>query len=291
MYYTEEEAGKVILAAGRRLLAEELCSRTWGNISARISEDECLITPSGRAYEDLQPKDLVKVKISDGSWSGQIKPSSEIFLHTACYRLRPEAGFIIHTHQFYATSVSAAGRDTETAPCAVYGPPGTKRLGKKVARCVAAHPDKKAFLMQRHGAVFLGDSAEDAFALAERLETECRTLFLLANPAIHNYGKIYEEYSDEDRCFFVCRDFFGTAPAYIDDFAQLIGPEADLNLGFDALCTGEDAEAAHQILVKNCAAMLYASGFKASPMKTRDAKRQRKSYITSYSKLKETNHE
>ena len=47
MAYTRKEAEK-ILEAGRKLLEKGLVSRTWGNISARLSQTQFLITPSGR---------------------------------------------------------------------------------------------------------------------------------------------------------------------------------------------------------------------------------------------------
>ena len=88
MYYSETEARKLVIEAGLRLLENKLIARTWGNISARISKDEFIITPSGKAYDRLTPADLVKVRVSDGSYSGKVKPSSERGVHAAAYSLR-----------------------------------------------------------------------------------------------------------------------------------------------------------------------------------------------------------
>ena len=60
MSYTEEEARRLVVDAGIRLVKEGLTARTWGNISARISDSEFIITPSGMAYESLGPGDLVR---------------------------------------------------------------------------------------------------------------------------------------------------------------------------------------------------------------------------------------
>ena len=68
MGYTEEKARELVIEAGLRLLEEGLIARTWGNISARISEDQFIITPSGLAYETLEPEQLVKVNIMDCSY-------------------------------------------------------------------------------------------------------------------------------------------------------------------------------------------------------------------------------
>jgi len=164
MYYTLDEAKAKVIEAGHKLLEKGLVARTWGNISARISKDEFVITPSGRPYEDLKPEDLVVIKVADASYTGNIKPSSEKILHAACYRKRDDCSFIIHTHQFYASVLSVAGTNFSFAPCAAYGLPGSQKLADAVELAVKIHENFKAFLMQRHGAVLLGDNYEDAFS-------------------------------------------------------------------------------------------------------------------------------
>ena len=105
----EARAREEILSAAARLAAEGLIERTWGNISARVSDTQFLITPSGLAYETLREDQLVTVNIADASWQGNVKPSSEKGIHADAYRLRPEAGFVIHTHQYWASIAGVAG--------------------------------------------------------------------------------------------------------------------------------------------------------------------------------------
>ena len=81
MAYTETEARRLVAEAGRILLGEHLVARTWGNISARISEDEIIVTPSGRAYDTLKEEDLVKVNVHDLSYVGTMTPTSEKGMH------------------------------------------------------------------------------------------------------------------------------------------------------------------------------------------------------------------
>ena len=90
MIYSEAEAREAVIEAGHRLREAGLVARTWGNISARISEDQFVITPSGLAYETMRPEDLVIVNIQDGSHQGSRKPSSEKGIHADAYRLRPD---------------------------------------------------------------------------------------------------------------------------------------------------------------------------------------------------------
>ena len=56
MAYELEEAKKLVVAAGKKLVESGLIARTWGNVSARISDTQFVITPSGRAYETLTPE-------------------------------------------------------------------------------------------------------------------------------------------------------------------------------------------------------------------------------------------
>ena len=74
--YRKDEAAARILQACRQLMAKRLIARTWGNVSARLSQDTFLITPSGRAYETLTEADLVEVHIRGLRWEGEGKPSS-----------------------------------------------------------------------------------------------------------------------------------------------------------------------------------------------------------------------
>ena len=117
-----QQARKDVVQAGQQLVKTGLIARTWGNVSARINESQFVITPSGRAYETLTPAEIVTVNIADGSYRGEIKPSSEKDIHAAVYRQRPEINFIIHTHQVHASVVSALHRDIgEIDPAAAAG--------------------------------------------------------------------------------------------------------------------------------------------------------------------------
>ncbi len=271
-YYSEEIAREYVIKAGLELQEKGLIARTWGNISARISKDEFIITPSGRAYETLKPMDLVKVKVADCSYAGDIKPSSEKGIHAMAYALRPEISFIIHTHQFYASVIGVAGKSIPGAACAGYGLPGSDKLKSKVMDAVARNSDKQSFLMQKHGALCLGTDYANCFELAEKLEDECRELF-------HKCVKSDHYISD-------CSKLHKNLKPYIDDFAQILGEKIDLSKSASEICNGEDAEAQYMILEKNCAAALYADATGAKPLSFTDAKLQRFVYLTKYSKLK-----
>ena len=274
MYYDEKTARELVLEAGRKLIEKKLIARTWGNISARISEDEFIITPSGRAYDTLAASDLVKVRIGDLSVAGEGKPSSEKGIHAVAYLLRGECAFIIHTHQFYASAVCAEGEDTAFAPCAKYGLPGTKKLMKNVKASIAANKSADCFLLEKHGALILGGSFDDAFEKAGKLEEVCRELFVSRIGNITE-DEIIPEFAKSQRAL----------RAYIDDFAQLVGLKASIEAAKLILPESDDCEAAEMVALKNCAAALYVK--RAKPLGCFDVLLQRAVYRMKYSKLKD----
>ena len=237
MYYSETEARRLVIESGLRLAEKKLIARTWGNISARISRDEFIITPSGRAYDSLRPSDLVRVKVSDCSYTGSIKPSSEKGVHAAAYALRSNAGFIIHTHQYYASAVAAECRSIRTAPCAAYALPGTTKLRRFVSECISSNPYENTFLMARHGTLILGSNVEEAFARADELEEKCRTLVesrvkFNSNAADHAFDESKIQIKAlpfvkvvSDPYIMECCEKGKTVGPYIDDFAMIVGPD------------------------------------------------------------------
>ncbi len=276
MSYSESEARRLVIEAGHALAEKRLIARTWGNISARISDEEFIITPSGREYENMWADELVKVRISDCSYEGNIKPSGETGIHAEAYAQRSSLNFVLHTHQPYASAVCAEGKDTVFAPCAKYALPGTKKLRNNVGHCYAAHPAKKAFLMEKHGAVVLGDSYEDAFSTAAELELFCKNLW-------EKRTGIKAEadgsgLSDLSKALKAAKKAVPGA-AWLDDYAQLVG--------FGGKADEEDKEAVAMITEKNNLAAIYV--INAKPISVPEKLLQRIIYLGKYSKLKDNN--
>ena len=182
MVLNKDEAVRLVMEAGHRLVEAGLTARTWGNISARISDTQFVITPSGISYDRLTPELIVTVNIGDCSYEGDVKPSSEKGIHADCYRLRPDVNFVIHTHQLCATAWGVIGKPMrlrdgllgEFVPNAEYGISSTKKLRKNVAASVEQHPKAKAVFMRGHGVLCLGEDCDECFAVAKRLEWLCR---------------------------------------------------------------------------------------------------------------------
>lgn len=177
-----QKAKEMVCKAGQQLLKEGLVARTWGNVSVRVSENQMVITPSGRKYDELKPEDMVLVDIYTLKYEG-IKPSSELKLHCQVYKTRPEVGSVIHTHQMYASIVAAAQRDVKVLDpehqrilggdiieAAPYALPNTKKITVETAKSIG---NTRAALMANHGAVCIGNDLDAAFNVARTLELAC----------------------------------------------------------------------------------------------------------------------
>ena len=205
-----QQARENVVLAGKKLLESGLITRTWGNVSCRISDRQFVITPSGRAYETLSAEEIVPVNIEDGSYNGDIKPSSEKDLHAEIYKHRKDVNFIIHTHQASASALSPLGEDIpirdpeafsgfgEKVACATYGLPGSQKL-KKEAVAALARTEGKAILLANHGAVCLGSDMEEAFQVASDLEKisadfACRRYGEISGEVVNDADKLREDF-------------------------------------------------------------------------------------------------
>lgn len=153
---------------------------TSGNVSLRLPDGSCLITPSGVAYDHLGPDDIVLLDrdgIPDGLSAR--RPSSEWRIHVDLYAARPDVSAIVHAHPINATALSAHGRGIEAfhymvavagghdIRCAPYATFGTAELSRNA---IDALVDRRACLLANHGIVALGSDLDSALGLAVEVE-------------------------------------------------------------------------------------------------------------------------
>ena len=171
-----------VLDAAKDMLRRGLVEGTAGNISARRSDGNIVITPSSVDYRDMQLEDLVLVdpegavlRAADGR-----SPSSEMKLHLACYQAFDDIGSVIHSHPVWATMFAIAhepipacidefavycGGDVR---CTDYAASGTPEVG---ANAVKALEGRAAAQIANHGLVAVGprpDKVLHVTALVER---------------------------------------------------------------------------------------------------------------------------
>lgn len=108
-----EQLKKRVCDANLRLVREGLVLLTWGNVSAVArKEGIILIKPSGVAYDQMKPEQMVVVSLKTGEVvEGDLRPSSDTPTHLELYRAFSEIGGIVHSHSLYATAWAQAGRE------------------------------------------------------------------------------------------------------------------------------------------------------------------------------------
>jgi len=175
----EAQARKDIVEIGRRLYANGYVASNDGNISVRLSQNEIIITPTGVSKGSMGEDDLLLVNLAGEVLTGALKPTSEMKMHLAVYRLRPDAMAVVHAHPQKATAFAVAGIPLErvTLPEAAvalgpvrladYGTPSTEEVPQAVERSLG---DSDALLLANHGALTLGRDVYDAYNKMEILE-------------------------------------------------------------------------------------------------------------------------
>ena len=98
-----------IVEVCRRMHARGYVSAMDGNVSARMGGGRLLATPAGKAKGFLAPEDLVVVDLQGQPVRSGGRPSSEIKLHVAAYRARPDVSAVVHAHPPAAVAHSIAG--------------------------------------------------------------------------------------------------------------------------------------------------------------------------------------
>jgi len=168
-----------IISIAQRMNSSGLTPGKSGNVSAR-TEAGMLITPTGMAYGELKPSDIVAVRIDGSAMAGQRVPSSEWRFHLAIYRAREDVEAIVHTHSLNATALACIHRQIpafhymvavaggDRILCAPYATYGTEALAKNVVRALG---ERRACLIANHGAVAVGESLRKAYDLAWEVET------------------------------------------------------------------------------------------------------------------------
>lgn len=320
------KAKEQVIKAGVELSKSGLIARTWGNVSCRTGADEFVITASGRDYMTLTQEEVIPVRITDLSYTGEIKPSSEMKVHKEIYKLRANAEFVIHTHQSNASAVAAMGLDEikldreypgigDRIICAGYGLPGTKKLCRNTAAAVRA-AEGNAVIMSNHGAVCYGRDYDEAFETAYVLEEACGRY--LENIGVQPW-KLTEQPDDLYRQTTQNAELWNTSTVimkymeirgklkpYLDDFAQLIGMELEvvsydekrirkavrrnkplLVRGRGALCAAETEDDIEAVsMVIEKNCRAALAALGVTPINRTESMFMRQMYLRKYSKLK-----
>lgn len=176
---------EALVGAYRELADIGLMGRAAGNLSCRVAGG-MLISASGATAQSLTPERVVLVR-DDGSWDGEVNPSTEWRMHQAIYQRHDQAHVVVHTHSDYCVALACnnlplpgfhylvgtfGGSDV---PCVPYSTFGTEQLAADAAEALT---DRAACLLGNHGMICRGSDFDTAVAHAERLEILCRQFTL-----------------------------------------------------------------------------------------------------------------
>jgi L-fuculose-phosphate aldolase len=98
-----------IVRTGRKLWERQYVDGNGGNISARISNEYVVCTPTLLSKGDLHVDDLALVDLENRRLCGNRPHTSELLLHLEIYKTVPQARAVVHCHPPYATAHAIAG--------------------------------------------------------------------------------------------------------------------------------------------------------------------------------------
>ncbi len=99
-----------LVATSRRLHANGWVANHDGNISVRLRGGRLLMTPTAYSKADVDDASLIITDMTGKVLEGRKKPFSELELHLAAYRARPEVDVVLHAHPPFATAFGLTGQ-------------------------------------------------------------------------------------------------------------------------------------------------------------------------------------
>ena len=149
-----------------------------GHCSARRDGESFYINSAASVRGTLTVEDIVTVDLDGRLVEGRAKPPFEFPIHSEIYRARPDTHAVMHTHPRWSTFLTMVGvkfsavfaQGALLGDIPVLDSPlsvNTRSLGETLAATLGSCP---AALLKSHGAVIVGASIVECFALAAYLE-------------------------------------------------------------------------------------------------------------------------
>jgi L-fuculose-phosphate aldolase len=181
---------------GDRLYKKGFAAANDGNISYRTGENQVVCTPTLVSKGFLKPDDLCVVDMEGKQISGHRKSTSEIKLHLAIMKERPEIKSVVHCHPPHATAFGIAREPIPQCvlpeveiflgdvPITKYEIPGSQEFANTILPFVHK---TNVIILANHGTVSFGDTVEKAYWWTEILDAYCRMLMLARGLGSINY--------------------------------------------------------------------------------------------------------
>ena len=176
---TEAHIRQQMIRIARLCYERHLLVGLDGNLSVVLPDGSVLCTKAGCHKGLLTDEDLVVIDRRGNKIRGSGEPTSEMAMHLACYDARPDVKAVVHAHPPLSVAFTVAGVSLAqcvlpevvltmgVVPTLEYRTTGTTDLAALVGEHIHQHD---AVLMDRHGAVCVGDSLLEAFCRLETME-------------------------------------------------------------------------------------------------------------------------
>jgi L-fuculose-phosphate aldolase len=137
-----------VLRAEISATSQSVHERGWvanhdGNISARLSPDRLLCTPTATSKGDVTAAMLLVLDATGQKVMGTRRPFSELHLHLAAFAARPDIGVVLHAHPPAATAFAVCNKVLDPTimaepivslgpevPLVPFSPPKSKELDR-----------------------------------------------------------------------------------------------------------------------------------------------------------------
>jgi L-fuculose-phosphate aldolase len=162
-----------------------------GNITARLSPDRYLATPTATSKRLVDDALLIEVDGEGKRISGTARPFGELDLHLGIYQCRDDVNAVVHAHPPHATAIACSPHNVIERPFIAeavvsigaliprlgFAMPGP--AARRALMSVAEHVD--AALLCNHGVIAWGADIEQAYLRLELIEHLARVA-ILAQP-------------------------------------------------------------------------------------------------------------
>src|SRR5947208_4055293 len=229
MSMPEYKIKEQICEIGRRLYNKGFAAANDGNITVRLNDKELLCTPTMVSKGFMKPDDICKVDYEGKQLAGSKRRTSEVLLHLAVYKNRPDVHSVVHCHPPHATAFAVAHEPIPKCvlpevevflgevPIAKYATPGDQRLPNTIVPYVK---DCNTILLANHGTVSWGPTCELAYFNTEIIDAYCRILLLAKQLGRVNY---FSEQHTSELMQFKKRIGYDDPRIHIND-CELCGP-------------------------------------------------------------------
>ena len=227
----EHKLKEFMCEIGRRVYNRGFAAANDGNITIRLNDREVLCTPTMVSKGYMKPEDICKVDYEGKQLAGTKKRTSEVLLHLAIYKARPDVNAVVHCHPPHATAFAVAQEPIPKCvlpevevflgevPISMYETPGGQKFADSVLPVLK---NSNTIILANHGTVTFGPDLEKAYFNTEIIDAYCRILILA-----RQLGRVHYFSEKQTRELLDLKKRLGYDDIrFADDSCELCGPSS-----------------------------------------------------------------